>query len=70
MVEWESGMPLGAKLSMARRVFKCDVLRIPLSEFHEGLEEHTLGTNEISSASAMSVAIMGAAPSRGNDFVA
>ena len=35
MVEWESGMPLGAKLSVARRVFECDVLRILLSELHE-----------------------------------
>ena len=38
MVEWEYGRPLGAKLFVAERVFKCDVLRILLSEFHEGLE--------------------------------
>ena len=31
MVEWESGMPLGATRSMARRVFKCDMPRILLS---------------------------------------
>ena len=68
MVEWESGMLFEAKLCMARRVFKCDVLRILLSELHEGQEEHTLGTKERSSASAMSVLIMGAAHSRGNDF--
>ena len=70
MVEWESGMPLGANIFVANGVFKCDMLRILLLQFHEGLEEHTLGTKERSSASAMSLVIMGAAPRRGNDFVA
>ena len=58
MVAWDSGWPLGPKLSMARRAFNCDVLRIILSEFHKGQEKHTLGIKERSSASAMFVIIM------------
>ena len=60
MVEWKSGMPLGANLFMARRVFKCDVLRILPSYLHEGQELHTFGIKERSSRSPMFVIIMSA----------
>ena len=44
--QWDSGWPLGPKLYMARRVFKCDVLRILLSDRHKIWSEHTLGIKE------------------------
>ena len=58
MVECDSGWSLGPNIYMARRAFKCDVLRILMSDFHEGHEKHTLGIKERSCASAMSVVIM------------
>ena len=70
MVEWESGRPLGAKLFMAERVFKCDVLRILLSEFDKGQEYHTLGIKEKSCASGMFVIIMSVKIYCRTDFVA
>ena len=50
------GRHLEANIFMARRVFKRDVLRILLSEFHAPLEKHSLGIKE-SGASPMSVVI-------------
>ena len=58
MVEWDSGRPLGPKLSMASRVFKRDVLRILTSDLDKGQEEHTLGIKERSCVSGMFVIIM------------
>ena len=43
MVAWESGMPLGPKLSMASRAFKRDMLGIHLSDFHKNSKETSLG---------------------------
>ena len=60
MVEWESGRPLGAKLFMAERVFKCDVLRILTSDLDEGQEQTSLGIKVSCCASGMFVIIMGA----------
>ena len=58
MVECDSEWPLGPKLSMVRRVFKCDVLKILLSDFDDGLKEHTSCTKERSCVRTMSVVIM------------
>ena len=60
MVSGEKGLPLKAKLFVARRCFKCNVLRILLSEFDEDLKEHSLGIEERSCVVAMSVIIMSA----------
>ena len=60
MVEWESGMPLVAKLSMARRVFNRRVLRIHLSDLDEGQEEPSLGIKDWFCARGMFVIIMSA----------
>ena len=60
MVEWESGMPLGANLFGANACFKRDVLWIPTSDLDKGQEEHTIGSKERSSASPMCVFIMSA----------
>ena len=38
--------PLEARLCMATQVFKCDVLRIHLSELNETQERHSLGIKE------------------------
>ena len=67
-MEWEFGMPLGATLCVAKTVFECDVLGILLSEFHEWLEENTLGIQERTNASTMSVVIMVAVHIQWNDF--
>ena len=69
MVEWESGMPLGAKLCVAERVFNRRVLRIHLSDLDEGQEQTSLGINVSCCARGMSVVIMGAAHSLSNHFV-
>ena len=60
MVSGEYAGPLGSKLFMARRCFKCNVLRIILSEFDEDLKEPSLGVEERSCVIAMSVIIMSA----------
>ena len=60
MVEWEYGPPLGAKLFVARRCFKCNVLRILTSEFDEDQKQTSLGIEERSCVIAMSVIIMNA----------
>ena len=60
MVSGEKGRPLKAQLFMARRSFKCNVLRILLSEFDEDIKEPSLGVEERSCVIAMSVIIMGA----------
>ena len=60
MVSWEYGSHLGAKLFMARRCFKCNLRMILLSEFDEGLKEHSLGIEERSCVIAMFVIIMSA----------
>ena len=46
MVAWESGMPIGPKLCVATEVFFCDVLRILLSDFDEGLKQPILDIEE------------------------
>ena len=61
MVAWDSGLPLGPNILC--RVFKCDVLRILMSDFDKGQEKHTLGIKERSCVRGMSVAIMSAEPS-------
>ena len=38
MVEWDSGLPLGPNIYVARRVLDCDVLRILISDFDKGQE--------------------------------
>ena len=58
MVEWESGRPLGAKLFMAERVLKCDVLRILMSDLDKSQEQTSLGIKVSCCASGMSVVIM------------
>ena len=60
----EGSWPLRAKLFMASRVFKRDVLLIHLSEFHAGLEEHSLGIKERSCVNGMLVIITSAEISR------
>ena len=60
MVEWESGMPLGAKLFMAEEVFNRDELRILLSEFDKSQDVTSLGIKVSCCAIGMSVVIMGA----------
>ena len=60
MVEWESGRPLGAKLFMAERVFKCDVLRILMSDLDKSQEQTSLGIKVSCCAGGMSVVITGA----------
>ena len=60
MVTGKKGRPLRANIFVARRVFKCDVLRILLSDFHKSQDVTSLGIKERSSASGMSVVIMGA----------
>ena len=60
MVEWESGMPLGPKLFVARQVFKRDVLRILMSDLDKSQEQTSLGIKVSCCASAMSVVITGA----------
>ena len=54
---------------MAREVFFCAVLRIHLSEFDEGLKEHSLDTKERFCVSGVSVIIMSEEPSRMVGFV-
>ena len=56
----ERSRPLRAKLFMASRVLKHDVLRIHLSEVDAGLEEPSLGIKERSSVNGMSVIITSA----------
>ena len=46
MVEGEFGMPLGAKLFMAERVFNRRVLRILLSDFDKSQDLTSLGIND------------------------
>ena len=58
MAEWDSGWPLGPRLCVASQVFECDVLRILVSDFDKGQEEHTLGIKERSRGSPMFVIIM------------
>ena len=70
MVEWDSGWPLGPKLCVASRVFERDVLRILLSEFHKGQEEHTLGIKERSNGSPMFIINMRAENDWRTDMVA
>ena len=60
MVLGEMSRPLRAKLFMARRCFKCNVLRILLSEFDEDLNEPSSGVEERSYVIAMSVIITSA----------
>ena len=60
MVSWEKSRPLRANIFMAERVFKCDVLRILLSEFDKGQEQTSLGIKVSCCASGMSVVISGA----------
>ena len=59
MVSWEQAGPFGAKLFMARRCFKCNVLRILLSEFDESQKETSLGIKVSCCVGGMSVVIMG-----------
>ena len=68
MVSWEYGSHLGAKLFMARRCFKCNVLRILLSEFEEGPKQTSLGIKVSCFANGMSVVIMGAEHSLWTDL--
>ena len=51
---------LGAKLFMARRCFKCNVLMILLSEFDKDLKEPSLDVEDRSCVIVMSVIIMSA----------
>ena len=60
MVSGEKSRHLKAKLFMARRCFKYNVLRILLSDLDEIQEKHTSGINERSCVIAMSVIIMSA----------
>ena len=69
MVSGEKSRPLRAKLFVARRCFKCNVLRILLSEFDEGQKQTSLGIKVSCCASGMSVIIMGAEHSTGIDLV-
>ena len=69
MVEWESGMPLGAKLCVAERVFNRRVLRIHLSDLDEGQEQTSLGIKVSCCAGGMSVVIMGAEHKLRTDLV-
>ena len=64
MVTGKKGRPLRANIFVARRVFKCDVLRILLSDFDKSQEEPSLGIKVSCCASGMSVVIMGAEHSR------
>ena len=54
---------------MARGCFKHDVLRIYLSEFDEGQEEHSSGIRLGSSDSPMFIIITSAEPSWSTGFV-
>ena len=58
MVEWESGMPLGAKLFMAEEVFNRRVLRIILSEVDKSHDVTRLVIKVSGCARAMSVVII------------
>ena len=58
-----------AKLFMARRAFKHDVLRILLSEFDDTWKQTSLGIKVRYRVNAMSVIIMSTEPSREIDFV-
>ena len=60
MVEWESGMPLGSKLSMASQAFKHDVRDILMSDLHKNLKETSLGTKDRSCVKGVFVIIMSA----------
>ena len=64
MVTGKKGRPLRAKLLMAERVFKCDVLRIVLSDFDKRQDLLSLGVKVSCCASGMYVVIMGAEHSR------
>ena len=59
MVSWEYAGPFGANIFVARRCFKCNVLRILTSEFDEGQKQTSLGIEVSCCASGMSVVIMG-----------
>ena len=60
MVTGKKGRPLRANIFMAERVFKCDVLRILLSEFDKGQEQTSLGIKVSCCVGGMSVVITGA----------
>ena len=60
MLSGEKSRPLRANIFMARRCFKCNVLRILLSECDEDLKEPSLGVEERFCVIAMSVIIMSA----------
>ena len=60
MVSGEKSRPLRANIFMTRRCFKCNVLRILLSEFDEVQEKTSLGIKVSCCADGMSVVIMGA----------
>ena len=68
MVEWESGMPLGARLFGATACFKRDVLRIEPSDLHKNSKQTSLGIKDWSCASGMFVIIMSAEIYRWKDF--
>ena len=62
-------MPIGPNIFVAEDVFFCDVLRILLSDFDEGLKQPSLGIEERSCAIAMFVIIMRAEICWPTDFV-
>ena len=53
----------------ARRCFRCNVLRILLSEFNEGQKQTSLGIKERSGASPMSVVMLSTEPNWRTGFV-
>ena len=57
-VAWETGMPIGPNMFVAMEVFFCDVLRIDIPEFFEGIKEESLGMEEKSCVVTMSIIIM------------
>ena len=62
-------LALGPRLCVAREVFFCDVLRILLSEFDEGLNEPSLGIRERFCVISMFVIIMSAEIYWSKDFI-
>ena len=70
MVSGEKIRHLRENLFMARRCFKCNVLRILLSEFDESQKQTSLGIKVSCCVDGMSVIIMGAEPNRWIDLSA